>query len=167
MKAEGMKKFISLFDYVGINIFSAFSKQGTNSSLSLDQSQNSIKTSLEKLLEKTKDYPVPLLAIVGTPSINGGVVNGDYVEPCLGCNSIAPKKLRDYYQQADLYQAFFELINQTPSGNGRFMGVLSWGYNFKDDFGYLLELNDSAYDKSGNVRGKPAESVLYNWFQKY
>ena len=74
-------------------------------------------------------------------------------------------------QQADVYVALAEVVNETPTGIGNIMGVLSWGYWFTDDYYSWTnewgQTADMAYDKSANVRGKLAEIVLKWWFDRW
>jgi len=68
-----------------------------------------------------------------------------------------------------LYQALAEVINERP-GDNRILGLVSWGYLWHDDYaraGNFSQPNSAAFDKSANVRGKPAEAVLRWWFQRW
>lgn len=159
-------EFVQLFDYIVIDVYNLLFAKNTPKEVSRDQ----MKETFRWILDETSTYPVPTMIMLGTPSIHGGASTPDYVEPCIVCGSIAPDRQRDLMQQADAYQALFEVINGTPTGAGHVMGVLSWGYWFSDDYvtwqptgGPALEM---AYDKSANVRGKPAESVLRWWFDR-
>lgn len=178
-------QFVGLFDSIVLNIYNITAKSESSNIVS----RSDMRTSFSNLLNKLTSYPVPLMVQIGTPSVAGGAVNTDYIEPCIVCNSIAPTKTMDLMQQADVYEAIAEVINSTPTGNGNVMGLLSWGYWFTDNFrtnvttastginsdgtlvdstGYTGSLNIiAAYDKSANIRGKPAESVLGWWINKF
>ena len=60
-------------------------------------------------------------------------------------------------------------INERPTGDGQVMGVFSWGYNYLDNYltapgqGFFGSDAPMAMDKSGNIRGKPAEAVMGFW----
>lgn len=178
-------QFVGLFDSIILNVYNIAAKSGSANNIS----RSEMRTAFTAVLNKLTHYPVPLMVQIGTPSVIGGAVNTDYIEPCVVCNSIAPMKTMDLMQQADVYQAIAEVINSTPTGNGNVMGLLSWGYWFTDNFranvtaestginadgtlvdfkGYIGNLNlIAAYDKSANIRGKPAESILGWWVGKF
>lgn len=174
-------QFVNLFDSIVLNIYNISAKSGSSNSVS----RSDMRTSITSLLNKFINYPVPLMVQVATPSVFGGAVNADYIEPCLACNSIAPAQTMELMQQADVYEALAEVINGTPTGNGNVMGLLTWGYWFTDNFrtnvtnqsiginsdGSLINSTgtqiETAYDKSANIRGKPAESVLGWWISKF
>jgi hypothetical protein len=75
----------------------------------------------------------------------------DWVEPA----SSAPGVGRDLIGQAELYQLLFETSLDQPW----FSGVIPYGYWFFDGFH-----PDFAFDRSYNVRSKPASLVLRSWF---
>ncbi|MBI5275973.1 MAG: hypothetical protein HY854_05880 [Burkholderiales bacterium] len=164
---EARNEFLALFDAIGLSVYDGIKKDTPDEVLAPAQTRARMRSSLTTLFATLSDAPVPLLVMIGTPSVHGGVVNGEYIEPCLGCGSVAPQRTRDYLQQADLYQAAAEVIAAMPVGNGRVMGLLSWGYHFRDNPYRSWAQGDSAYDKSANVRGKPAEAVLGAWFRKW
>ena len=163
----GATSFMQLFDYIGVTFYSVVVQSSSSEVLSNEQTRLRMRADIAQSLNSLSYAPVPILLMFGTPSVHGGAVSNDYIEPCLQCNSLAPQRTRDFYQQADVYQAAFETFNDTPIGNGRVMGFFTWGYHFLDDFTTLLTPNDSAYDKSGNVRGKPAEAVMKYWFSRW
>jgi hypothetical protein len=70
-------------------------------------------------------------------------------------------------QQADVYQAVFEVISGTPTGNGRVAGLISWGYHFKDNYDDGFFVGEVAMDKAANIRSKPAEAVAQWWFDRF
>lgn len=159
--------FVKQFDALVLDVNNVALGRSTPASVSRDELQASFKW----LLGQVKDYPVPVFVMMATPSVYGGAVHPEYIEPCLVCNSVAPDRRRDFQQQADAYQALAEVVNETPIGAGNVMGILTWGYWFSDDYlkwqpstGPAFEM---AYDKSANVRGKPAEAVLKWWFDRW
>lgn len=160
-------EFVKLFDAIILNVYSVARDRTTPRSISRDE----MKQSFRWLLAQVNGYPVPLMVMVGTPSVYGGAVDPEYIEPCLVCSSVAPDRQRDDMQQADVYEALAEVVNETPTGIGNIMGVLSWGYWFTDDYYSWTnewgQTADMAYDKSANVRGKLAEIVLKWWFDRW
>ena len=160
-------EFVKLFDAIILNVYNIALDRTTPRSISRDE----MKQSFRWLLAQVNGYPVPLMVMVGTPSVYGGAVDPEYIEPCLVCGSVAANRQRDDMQQADVYEALSEVVNETPTGTGNIMGVLSWGYWYTDD--YYTWTNewgvtaDMAYDKSANVRGKLAEVVLKWWFDRW
>jgi len=178
-------QFVKLFDYIVLDIYNIVGNADSNTSAPRSDMRKSFAT----MLHSFTDYPVPLMVQIGTPSIRGGSVITDYVEPCIVCVSIAPTKTMDLMEQADVYQTIGEVINATPTGNGNVMGLISWGYWFTDNFrtnvtrkstginsdGTLVDSTVaignqnliSAYDKSASIRGKPAESVFGWWINKF
>jgi hypothetical protein len=160
-------EFFSLFDAIGLSVYNGIRKDTPDEVLAPSQTRARMRSGLASLFDRLSDAPVPVLVMIGAPSVHGGAVNTEYIEPCLGCASVAPQRTRDYQQQADLYQAAAEVIAQTPVGNGRVMGVLTWGYHQRDNPYFAGSQGDSAYDKSASVRGKPAEAVLGAWFRKW
>lgn len=87
------------------------------------------------------------------------------VQPLLVVNQEALKHKMNTAQQADMYQAFYEVVNSRPTGSGQVMGIFSWGYNYIDNYLFTPGKIDGfmAMEKSGNVRGKPAEAVIKFW----
>jgi hypothetical protein len=102
--------------------------------------------------------------MLGTPSTDTGVSESTFIEPLVLVNDVANHHARDLYQQADAYQAALEVVNALPVGE--VSGLLSWGYHYRDDYTIGMDPGDLAMDKSGNVRGKPAEAVLSWWFDR-
>ena len=164
---EQVLAFMGLWDYVGVSVYDGVRKSRPDEVLDEAQPRERIRESVKWLLQDMSYSPKPLMIMVGTPSVHGGVSDREYIEPCPLCDSVAPQRQRDVEQQADMYQAVCEAIDATPVGNGRVMGLLSWGYHFRDDFMYLVNPGDSAYDKSGSIRGKPAEAVVSDWFRRW
>ncbi|HTQ99996.1 MAG TPA: hypothetical protein VMH83_08400 [Candidatus Acidoferrum sp.] len=171
--------FVKLFDYLAIDIYTLAPATGGSPVVS----RSEMKKNVSSLLAKYAAYPVPLLIMVGTPSVESGATSSEYIEPCLPCGAAATRNTLDLFTQADAYQAIFEAINDGKTGNGNVVGLLSWGYWYSNNYRLQLNsvtgelngddaLNDSAgtgraddyaYDKSASVRGKPAESLLKWW----
>lgn len=162
-----MNGFMGLFDFLGLNVYDGIKKETPDEVLAPAQTRARMRSSLGALFDTLADAPVPLLVMIGTPSVHGAVTNQDYIEPCVICGSLAPSRVRDYQQQADLYQAAAEVIAATPTGNGRVTGLMSWGYHYRDDPHRFVVAGDSAYDKAASIRGKPAESVMKAWASRW
>ena len=166
--------FVQLFDYLGVAVGPGIWPETKGATLGKAYSRARMRADLQIVFGKLSAYSVPLFIQLGTPSVHGGVSTEEHIESCVtGCVSVAPLRTRDYYQQADLYQAAAEVINQSPTGSG-VMGLLTWGYNWVDDLtgtgpwtGTASTVYNTAYDKSSNARGKPAEAVLAWWFQRW
>ncbi len=77
----------------------------------------------------------------------------DWVEPA----SSAPEVGQDMQGQAELYELLFE----TSINEAWFQGVMPYGYWFFDGFH-----KDFAFDRSYNVRNKPASVILRSWFSR-
>jgi hypothetical protein len=65
----------------------------------------------------------------------------------------------DLLAQAKLYEALFQAINNQTW----ISGVFAMGYWWKDDLTNLFLPGDSAFDKSANVRNKPAMEIIKRW----
>ncbi len=163
--ADGLRKFSELFDFIGLNIGDVIQITNLDNSQNFIQSRENIKINFKDILNRVSDLPVPIYLQIYTPSVHGGASIGAYVEPCLDCDTVAPKFQRELDEQADLYQAIAEVVNDTPTGNGRVMGLFTNAYHYKNDFFLLREANGAAvaFDKSASIRGKPAEYVMRNW----
>ena len=162
--------FPSLFDAIGFTINNDVFKTTPAEVLDRAQTRARIRASVATFLDSQAALSVPMILMVATPSVFGGVSNNEYIEPTLGTgsNSLAPLRTRDYQQQADSYQAIAEAVNATPTGSGHVIGLMTWGYWYTDNpttSGF--KPNDAAFDKSANIRGKPAESVLNWWFKRW
>ncbi len=161
-----MVKFNSLFDFLGLSFYDVVKPAFDGEILSRAQPRQRMRDDIRKVLDRHKEFAKPLMVLMGTPSVFGGVSVPEYIEPCLLCTSLAPVRIKDVQQQADAYQAMFEVINERPTGAGEVMGVLTWGYHYRDDPTRLVSFEDpniQAYDKSGSVRGKPAEAIMKHW----
>ena len=168
--ADKSPEFLELFDLIGVGISNGI-QASPGDILDKAQSRARMRTDLGTLLDRVRAklgaLPINIVVILSTPSVHGGVSTQEYIEPALGTSSIALQRTRDYQQQADLYQAAAEVINASPLGNGRVMGLLSWGYTWTNDLTFGNSLNTAAFDRSANVRGKPAEAVLKWWFERW
>lgn len=150
--------FTALFDAIGLNIQSIHAN--------FNPSLQELKTAVSDFLDRYISWQCPLFIMLRTPSVDGGTSFDTYIEPLLVVNHEADKHTRNVWQQADIYEAFFEVINERPVGNGEVMGLFSWGYNYLND--YLITPDHEpdgamAMDKSGNIRGKPAEAIMKFW----
>lgn len=150
--------FVDLFDAIGLNIQSI--RADFNPSL------NNLKASATSLLDLYKTWERPIFIMIRTPSVDGATSFETYIEPLLVVNHEADKHAMNLFQQADMYEAFFEVINERPSGAGQVMGIFSWGYNYLDNYLTVPGKSDAtmAMEKSGNTRGKPAGAVIKYWF---
>ena len=67
----------------------------------------------------------------------------------------------DFFEQARLYEALFQVINQTRVVDG----IISYKYHWDDPFGPDMGMNALArMDLSASIRNKPAEAVVKKWF---
>lgn len=164
---EDMLRFSRLFDFLGLTVYSLISPSASGEPPPRQQTRAAMRDGVRRLLDRHRDLGQPLFLLMGTPSVFGGASREEYIEPCLACNSVAPARLIDWQQQADAYQAAFEVINERPSGAGQVQGLLTWGYHYRDDPSRLLVSGDSSYDKSASIRGKPAEAVMRSWLQSF
>ena len=126
-----------------------------------------MRSGIKQILDELVTLPLPVYVSLAPGSIHGGASTVGSPEPCLQCPTTAPQLTRDYLQQADVYQAFAEVVNGTPMGNGRVAGLMSWGYVWNDNLIEFEAYGRSAFDKAASVRGKPAESVLKWWFARW
>jgi hypothetical protein len=149
--------FIALFDAVGINV--------QEISPAFNPSLTELKTAVTALLDRYTSWGRPVFIMIRTPSVDGGTSFDTYIEPLLAVNHEADNHVMNVWQQADIYEAFYEVINGRPDGNGQVMGIFTWGYNYLDDYLRVPDKIDGymAMDKSGNIRGKPAEAVMQYW----
>ena len=133
------------------------------------QTQDITKNALQRSLRSLKRYNVPLHIMVTTPSVTTGVTEDEYIEPATGIsnrgNSLAPSRELSLEVQNGAYQAVIDIINDT---NFDYVtGINSWGYHFRDDLFYGYEPGDADYQKSANVRRKPAEQLLAKWYKEW
>jgi hypothetical protein len=133
------------------------------------QTQDITKNALQRSLRSLKRYNVPLQVMVITPSVTTGVTADEYIEPATGINnrgnSLAPSRELSLEVQNGAYQAVIDIIND-PSFD-YVTGINSWGYHFRDDLYYGYEPGDADYQKSANVRRKPAEQLLAKWYKDW
>lgn len=133
------------------------------------QTQDITKNALQRSLRSLKRYNVPLQVMVITPSVTTGVTEDEYIEPATGINnrgnSLAPSRELSFEVQNGAYQAVIDIIND-PSFD-YVIGINSWGYHFRDDLFYGYEPGDADYQKSANVRRKPAEQLLAKWYKEW
>ena len=162
--------FAPLLDVVGVYVPDGV-LAAAGEVLSKAQTRARMRADLRTMLSRVNARmatPKPIFLLLATPSVHGGVSTSEYIEPCcVNTISVAPYRTRDYQQQADMYQAAAEVINEQPLGNGQVMGFFSWGYTWTDGLELGTNQGDAAFDKSGNVHGKPAEAVLSWWFHRW
>ena len=132
---------------------------------SADAPQSELETRLGNLLDNDilpiqERFEKPIVLMAGYPSANGGVA-GCAAAPegnCLSLTELAQGSpaattlVPDLQEQADVYAAFFNVIN----GKSWISGFMSQGYYPPAQ----LE------DVSISVHGKPAEDVMWFWFQR-
>jgi len=149
--------FIDLFDAIGVNIQEVSS--------TFNPSLDELKVAVKNILDRYTSWTCPLFVMIRTPSVDGGTSFDTYIEPLLIVDQEALKHKMNVWQQADMYEAFYEVINERPSGSGQVMGIFPWGYNYLDDYLFTPGKIDGymAMDKSGNIRGKPAEALMNFW----
>lgn len=152
--------FIELFDKIGITIRDIHDDYSPN--------VNELKDSFSTLLARYSGVKKPLLILVQTPSIDGGASISTFIDPMLSRNKNANSRQRNFFLQADIYEALFEALNAMDS-NQNIAGVFSGGYHYLDDFLVIPGKDQNqmlSMDKSASVRGKPAETVLKYWYGK-
>jgi len=159
-------EFRSLWDISGIALFTLVTP-AAHETLADFQPRARMKVSVANALTSlAATTPQPIMVMMRVPSVFGGVVHSEYIEPCLSCQgnvSIALQRTRDYQQQADAHQAVAEVVNATPMGNGRVVGLVSSQYFYYDDLHWV----GWDFSKASSVRDKPAESVLAWWFKRW
>ncbi|NPV76787.1 MAG: carboxypeptidase regulatory-like domain-containing protein [Anaerolineae bacterium] len=112
----------------------------------------------ENIFHMKEQTGKPMILAIKYPSIEGAV--SGCIDPLNACLSFdlldQPSSLTniqlDFKEQAEIYQATFNAINQRPWING----VVSRG------FYPPLALSDG----SASIRGKPAGEITHYWFQK-
>ena len=131
--------------------------------------QDITKSALQRSLRSLKQFNIPLRVMVTTPSVTTGVTAAEYIEPGTGINnignSLAPSRELNFEVQNGAYQAVIDILND-PSFD-YVTGINSWGYHFRDDLFYGYEPGDADYQKSANVRRKPAEQLLAKWYKEW
>ena len=146
---KNVNKIISQFDFI---VF---------------QTQDIEKAGLSRVIRAHKKYKKPIHIMVITPSVVTGISRSEYIEPGMGennaTNSLAPYRDLSFETQNTAYQAIIDIIND-PNFN-YVTGVNSWGYAFRDDLFYSITRGDSDYQKSANIRGKPAEELVAHWYK--
>ena len=144
-----IKKIIREFDFLVLSV------------------QNTDRYKLSRALRSYKKFEKKIQIMVITPSVQNGNLSGEYIEPIMGINnetnSLAPSRKLSFETQNEAYTAVIDIIND-PSFN-YVAGINSWGYHFRNDFFFGLKEGDSDYQKSSNVRGKPAENLLSQWYK--
>ena len=157
--------FASLFDTVGYTVAAL--------STTPNPSRTQLKDAFIAMESNASSYSVPLWIVPMTPSTTVGASDPTFMEPELLSDPVALNYTTDFYQQADVYEALFEVINASAGGAGHIMGVLPWGYHLKDNYrdsGPESNSNPNTgnliLDRTANIRGKPAESVVRWWYDR-
>lgn len=162
--------FMRLFDVIVLGVTNVARGRDAPPAISREE----MRATLRATLAEARRYPARVMVMLGTPSVVGGAVSPEYVEPnsgCAGCTPSALARTRDDLQQADVYQALFEVVAEIAADRGNFDGVISWGYWYTpDNWGYTFAdgtRESQSYDKSSSIRGKPAEAVARWWFDRF
>ncbi len=166
-RAGNPADFMRVFDYIGVSIVNVVPRPSLSGQLAPAQSRSALRQAIAATIAKTAAAPVPVLLLAATPSTHGGATENVYIEPHLTVSNVANTKTLDLQQQADVYQAVFEVISGTPTGRGRVAGLISWGYHLKDNYDDGFFVGEVAMDKSANIRSKPAEAVAQWWFDRF
>ena len=156
--------FIDLFDEIGLSLYNPIIPDN-NETLYAAQPRTRLIKDIKRHIAVISPTKVPILLMIGTPSVHTGLVSGDYIESGLKCSEFN-HKTRDYQAQADMYQSAAEIVNEQRSdGSGIVKGIFSWGYHYLDNPRKKDVHNDTCYDFSASIRNKPAEAVLSYWFK--
>jgi len=157
--------FASLFDTIGYTVATL--------STTPHPSREQMREAFRAIESNASSFSVPVWIVPMTPSTTVGASDPTFMEPELLSDNIALSYETDFYQQADVYEALFEVINESAGGPGHLMGVLPWGYHLKDNYrdsGPESNSNPNTgnliLDRTANIRGKPAESVVRWWYDK-
>jgi hypothetical protein len=129
--------------------------RGQGEVVSEAQTRARMRDDLRMQLERLTWLPKPIYLTVSIRSTHGGVIG---LGPDVAHATDSQSFIRDYQQQADAYMAAAEVINATPVGNGRVMGLLDWGYHFKDNYSDGFGVGDAGTTRpgrSGANRPKP------------
>ena len=157
--------FASLLDTIGYAVVTVVKTS--------NPSRQEIKAGFRAIESNASSFSVPIWILPMTPSTTVGASDATFIEPELLSDNIGLSYDTDFYQQADVYQALFEVINESPGGNGHIMGVLPWGYHLQNNYrdsgpesNSNPNIGNLILDRTANIRGKPAESVVRWWYQK-
>lgn len=164
--ATKRNEFMRLFDEVGLDIYAPIISS-SNETLSSDQARSRIYESLKMQVNSIQAAGVPILLMIGTPSVHTGTTSSNYTEPSLSCDQLKGLT-RDYATQADVYEAAAQLVNdQEPNAAGSIKGIFSWGYHYIDNPRKHTINGDACFDFSASIRNKPAEAVMSYWFSAW
>ncbi len=100
-------------------------------------------------------YDKPVFVLILMPSYEGATDKG-WIEP-VGAH-YGPEYVKDYKEQALVYEGFFRAVAAQPQIDG----VISYGY-WWDDKIYPDTLSIFRNDLSHSIRDKDAEDVFYRW----
>ena len=148
---------LDLFDFVGASVYTVTSTPHPTR----DQLVAGWRT-IESNLPSSRR----VFLLIGTPSTDRGASDPTYIEPIHSVSPIADSYQRDYFQQADVYEAAFETISG-PADDAPVAGLLSWGYYYQDDYRDAMQPGDMAVDKAASIRNKPAQSIVRWWFERF
>lgn len=149
--------FIELFDAFGIIISNVTEKE--------NPTPTDVKTEVQTILERYRNFNKPVILWIWTPSADGGANRYGHLEPVLAVNNVAYNFNTDFYEQADVYEGIMQAVNETDIN---VKGVISHGYMYFDRFEkYEPRDMETAFDKSASIRNKPAEGILKYWFGQW
>ena len=149
--------FLDLFDFIGANVYTVTSTPHPTR----EQLVAGWRTIESNLPSNRRVF-----LLISTPSTDRGASDPTYIEPIHSVNPIADAYQRDYFQQADVYEAAFEMIGDRTD-DARVAGILSWGYYYQDNYRDLMQPADMAVDKAASIRNKPAQSIVRWWFERF
>ena len=150
--------FLDLFDFIGASVYTVTSTaQPTR-----DQLVAGWRTIESNLPSNRRVF-----LLIGTPSSDRGASDPTYIEPIHSVSPIADAYRRDYFQQADVYEAAFETLGDDGVASARVAGLFSWGYYYQDNYRDLVQPGDMAVDKAASIRNKPAQAVVRWWFERF
>jgi len=155
-------EFIQLFDQIGLATTSVLIPSYPGEVANTTENINRMKDFFTYHINSISSANVPIVLMISTPSTHGGIISSEYVEPNQACSATPT----NYQQQADVYEAVAEVINDPVIG-AKIGGLLSWGYAYRNNMRTFFNTNDSCYEKSASIRGKPAEAVLSYWFKNW
>jgi hypothetical protein len=150
--------FLDLFDFIGVNVYAVTAAPHPTR----DQLVAGWRTIESNLPSNRRVF-----LLISTPSTDRGASDPTYIEPIRSVSPIADTYRRDYFQQADVYEAAFETLGDDGVAGARVAGLLSWGYYYQDNFRDLMQPGDMAVDKAASIRNKPAQAIVRWWFERF
>jgi hypothetical protein len=149
--------FVELFDFIGVDVYTV--------TTTAHPSRDQLVAGWRLIEDRASRIGKPVFIMIGTPSTDLGASDPTYIEPAYVVDHVADRYRRDYFQQADVYEAAFETIDARPAGDG-IAGLFSWGYYYQDNYRDLMQPGDMAVDKAASIRNKPAQAILRWWFDR-